>query len=540
MRRGVLPKVSTVSGSDLSEIDALEALLAERWYDIDIPAARRILAAARELTDADLLRRPSIAVGAVIASDLIRHTEGSPGGDRAALLERFRVIVAEAISLDSRDDPRIPRDPRWVLAGMVAARWSGDFPTAEALSRRLSSTPGVAGMKAQLFDEAQHLDRPGQIALQRGLTELLVGRTGAAMELFAQAYRAGGDPPFRHFSGVNAAANAAMLAAIDGHDTVAQTWLERVGAPERIPAWCRDLIRLGATVASTVLATDVLDLTTAEEQAALLENAGSRFELWPFQLYALTQVDLAAGRPVSAYTRLKQAGFERNLTIATEPIADHVVFRAYLDTLVAGGEGGLVLRLAEQLGTPLRSLVPIAQTWLLTGDNLGAARVAARAMRRVHMPKRDLWEATVIHAIARMKLGDAEDARRSFGIVAADDPRSLPAILARQHARDVDDLYALVGAEPPSVPRYSTPVALDSSVTALTPRELGVLQHLVDGLSVAQIAAADVTSEHTVRTHVKRIYRKLGVSGRQEAIARANQEGIVRWEHQDGRAGISV
>ncbi|GAA3026860.1 response regulator transcription factor [Microbacterium dextranolyticum] len=449
-------------------------------------------------------------------------------------------MVAEAISLEAGHDSRTPRGPRWVLAGMVAARWSGDFATAESLSPRLASVPTGAGIRAQLFDEAHQLDRPGQIALQRGITELLVGRTGAAVELFAQAHRAGGEPPFRHFAGVNAAANAAMLAAIDGHDVVAETWLRRAGPLESLPEWCRDLVGLGSVVASTVLAADALDLATAEELAARLENAGDRFELWPFQLYALTQVDLAAGRPVRAYTRLKQAGFERNLTIATEAIADHVVFRAYLDTLIAGGEGGLVLRLAERLGTPLRSLVPIARTRLLAGADLGAARVAARGMRRVLMPKRDLWESAVVHAVARMRLGDAEAARRSFHIVVTDDPRSLPSILARQRAQDVEDLYALTGADAPDVPRYSAPVPLDASVAALTPRELGVLQHIVDGLSVAQIAAADVTSEHTVRTHIKRIYRKLGVSGRQEAIARANQDGIVRWEHQDGRMGTRV
>lgn len=513
--------------------DEAEAILVERWHGITEEDARLVARAVDGLSDRELLDRPHLLTGAAIALSLVSSLSEDTG-DRAALMERYCAVAEIAAAQGAAHRDRA----RWLVPRMIAARWRGDFDRALEISELLGRSAPTNQLKSALFDDNEDVAHPGQIALQRGLTALLSGRTSEAMDLFSASHRAGGAPPYRHFAGVNAAANAAMLAAIEGHDAVAEKWLGRVGDAADVPEWCRDLVTIGATIASTILALDVLDLPTAAVFEAELASAGDRFELWPFQLYALTEFDLASNAPVAAYKRLKQVGFERNLTIATEPIADHIVFRAYLDCLIAGGEGGLVLRLAEDQGTPLRSLVPIARTRLLAGDNRGAARVAARAMRRVLIPKRDMWEAAVVHAIAAMKLGETDAALRSFGIVTAGQPRCLPGILARQRTGDVEDLYGLVGATPPLVGQHADPLA--AQIVALTARERSILQHLVDGLSTAQIATVDVTSEHTVRTHIKRIYRKLGVSSRAEATAWANHHGLVRWAHQDGQRNTPV
>src|SRR5438552_613498 len=53
---------------------------------------------------------------------------------------------------------------------------------------------------------------------------------------------------------------------------------------------------------------------------------------------------------------------------------------------------------------------------------------------------------------------------------------------------------------------------------ALSARELEVLLLLDDHLSTDQIAARLFISEHTVRSHVKSLLRKLGVSSRRQAL----------------------
>ncbi|MEW6442323.1 MAG: response regulator transcription factor [bacterium] len=62
----------------------------------------------------------------------------------------------------------------------------------------------------------------------------------------------------------------------------------------------------------------------------------------------------------------------------------------------------------------------------------------------------------------------------------------------------------------------------------LTGRELEVLKGIVDGHKDRAIAAALHISEHTVRSHVKSLYRKLGVSSRSQAVLKAVREGIIQ------------
>lgn len=52
----------------------------------------------------------------------------------------------------------------------------------------------------------------------------------------------------------------------------------------------------------------------------------------------------------------------------------------------------------------------------------------------------------------------------------------------------------------------------------LTPREREVLVMVVDGMSVAGIAEELVISPGTVKAHLHRIYRRVGVSGRAELM----------------------
>ena len=61
----------------------------------------------------------------------------------------------------------------------------------------------------------------------------------------------------------------------------------------------------------------------------------------------------------------------------------------------------------------------------------------------------------------------------------------------------------------------------------LTDRELEVLRYLPGHSTTAELAKLCFVSVNTLKTHVMHIYRKLGVSGRSEAIARARELGLL-------------
>ena len=58
----------------------------------------------------------------------------------------------------------------------------------------------------------------------------------------------------------------------------------------------------------------------------------------------------------------------------------------------------------------------------------------------------------------------------------------------------------------------------------LTPREGEILGYLGRGHGIAFVADALVISESTVRTHVKSIYKKLGVNSREELVSKVSEE----------------
>jgi LuxR family maltose regulon positive regulatory protein len=61
----------------------------------------------------------------------------------------------------------------------------------------------------------------------------------------------------------------------------------------------------------------------------------------------------------------------------------------------------------------------------------------------------------------------------------------------------------------------------------LSDRELTVLRFLPTALSVPQIADELFVSPNTVRTHIKRIYRKLDVGTRKDALDRARELRLI-------------
>jgi DNA-binding NarL/FixJ family response regulator len=66
-----------------------------------------------------------------------------------------------------------------------------------------------------------------------------------------------------------------------------------------------------------------------------------------------------------------------------------------------------------------------------------------------------------------------------------------------------------------------------ADLSSLTPRELEILTLVGSGLTNTQIAADLVISENTVKTHVARIFDKLGIHERVQAVIIAYDTGLV-------------
>jgi DNA-binding CsgD family transcriptional regulator len=87
---------------------------------------------------------------------------------------------------------------------------------------------------------------------------------------------------------------------------------------------------------------------------------------------------------------------------------------------------------------------------------------------------------------------------------------------------------------PRAVPLVQTPAAPpfapdDARVAALgiTPRELEILQHIAMGKSTREIADGLFVSENTVKTHSSRLFGKLNVRRRTQAVHVGKQLGLI-------------
>lgn len=110
--------------------------------------------------------------------------------------------------------------------------------------------------------------------------------------------------------------------------------------------------------------------------------------------------------------------------------------------------------------------------------------------------------------------------------------------LARLYAGDVDlfliaagflALGIFVGARalraPAPAPFDGNPKAV--AALGISPRELAVLQELAAGRSNKEIARRLEVSPNTVKTHVARLYEKLGANRRTEAVGKARELGLL-------------
>ncbi|MGO9191961.1 MAG: LuxR C-terminal-related transcriptional regulator, partial [Streptosporangiaceae bacterium] len=133
-----------------------------------------------------------------------------------------------------------------------------------------------------------------------------------------------------------------------------------------------------------------------------------------------------------------------------------------------------------------------------------------------HLPRSAL-RCLVDAAAARWHL-EAGQTRRAEGPAVARLARAAAESLGTESGTI---LSVALGSPPPSrsTPRQPTPI--------FTERELSVLQFLPTHLTNAEIAGECFMSVNTVKTHLKNIYAKLGVTSRAETVERARLLGLL-------------
>jgi LuxR family maltose regulon positive regulatory protein len=426
-------------------------------------------------------------------------------------------------------DAAVPADPGARLAGLHAA--------ARLYDRRLRGADAVAELHTlRALTRGPHEDPEIQALMLviLGVSELWTASHGEAIEVLEAAVAAA-VAVRRRFLHIAAGGHLALALAFDGRMRQAAERAEEVIA---LAAGTGDDSGPACAPAHLALAAarrEWLDGSGAERALDLAETAlrGSP-ERGLDLVLALERSRglLDAGQPSAAATALRVGHF--HLGGHPVPCALRPAVRAHeVRVLLASGEGAAARAALEPCDAPelavLRARIllleqdPEAARECLLERSLTGASVAVRA------------EAETLRAVARDALLDHDAAaaaiERALEAAERHDLRRCllaagPRLLAvlRRHARGVTAHGALtaelVGVLEGRTSGGSAPQLL---ADVLTDRELAILRYLPTVMSNREIARQLYVSVNTVKTHLKQIYRKLGVASRRDAVVRARE-----------------
>jgi len=199
-------------------------------------------------------------------------------------------------------------------------------------------------------------------------------------------------------------------------------------------------------------------------------------------------------------------------------VDDHELIRDGLTGIFSAQPDMEVLGAAESVAealTMLREQIPdvvVTDLQLPDGTGLDIVRRVRRESAKVGLV------VLTMHAGDDQIFAAMEAGASAF--VGKDAP-STEVVKAARHAAISPRSFLCAGLAQAMVRRTSGPIA------RLSDREHDVLLLLADGLSAGEIAPRLHLSESTVKSHVARIYQKLGASNRAQALVTAMRIGLL-------------
>ena len=428
-----------------------------------------------------------------------------------------------------------------LLAGLAELQLSAHEPGAVAEThRRAAHWLRSKGLAVEAVDHAMAAGDHEFVAEVLVEQHLVLIRSGGARTLLRWVGTLPAEVVVAH---PELAVSAATAATMIGRAVERRRLLQLARRAEaEYPERCTPYVQaVAGMVRAAAVDTNVAEAVQAGRRAVAIAEAGADPALvaalggYARALYLAGDVDAAWAAALQAVEHPD----------APRRVPGHAFARSTL-ALVAAERGRL--EMARNHATVARSLVGAvgnSRSWLganasaaigmvhaSEGDLVEAERELASAEHFFRDEVATVHEAWLLVLLARVRcrrgrLGDAEATLHS----------------ARETIRELEDggrvpwLAADVGRE---LAEAQSRAAVGELLDPPSAAELTVLRLLETDLSVRQIAEELFLSANTVRTHKRAIYRKLSVSSRADAVARAGALGLVGNRVHPGDSGGST
>ncbi|WP_159793602.1 LuxR C-terminal-related transcriptional regulator [Puerhibacterium puerhi] len=546
--RDVLQREASVRlGRDLARLHVLVA----RW---SLHHGEPLTALRHAVRGGDLRLASDVLIGSwyrlITSTEMYRAVAQVP---RHQVARYPTLAMARAIAANANPDRRL-RALEYLATAVAAARLVGPrtagaeratIATVEAVALRLSglTDQGVGAARRALSvlatataEELEPLgDQAGQLRVQDAITLARAGHLTEARQ--ALMVNLADRPRLPLLTEMSTLAVLGSITALLGELPSARRLVAEVaGGPW--PDELRDGYSGAPYHAAAVLAAlERFDCGGAQQHIDTLGPHLPALEYRPLFVALQAMVHGLGGRAELGLQELERYRAEDRRHRRSSPI-DTIVLQSVTALLeLAQGRAGAAEQALRGLPTRQPLVAIVRATIALVGGEpeTVVATLARGGVTRAASP-RAAAAGHLLVAAGAQRLGDADAVtaalERMAALMADQELRIHLVLVPRPDLHDLRahaQAHGLVLAAEQLAELDDVPDAMPARVSriVLTARESVILHALLDGRSFTKIAEELVVSPNTVKTQVKSLYRKLGVTSREDAILAAYREGVL-------------
>lgn len=501
---------------EASDLATASAVARSRWYDLVHSPDERVTQALDDIPMDQLRRRPLLSMLLGIRLYRIPYRRR-----RACLLLLCAVRSARRLESTALDP---------VERALIRA--------AEGTAFRLIGRPrlGVTASLASLhtLDElgsARRRETSNLISIytQIGSTLYAAGRFPLAVEAFTRGASLATASP--HASAFGCVTMLAGVHAFRGDLPTARAAVERARSAATTASRPAGSPWVFLRLAVALIALENLDPAAAAHALESSAYDPATVDHWCLLAAVESFTELLAGRPGEAVATLNAfvaaRGEEGHRRAARAELAG---IRSLLELALGSPDGARRVLYRDGRGGDWQR-VQYARIELFGGDVPAALRMVGE-IASGKLPQRVEAERLVVEAAALLRFGCTPRATGVLRLLGAHLRRTgLRTPLLLVPSADLERIVGVLEVEGYGdvvlgLPQRSL-LADDPGTPQLTPRESSVLLELSRKPSAKQIAAALYVSPNTVKSQLRSIYRKLGVSSREEALAVARTRHLL-------------
>ncbi|PFG40439.1 ATP/maltotriose-dependent transcriptional regulator MalT [Georgenia soli] len=367
--------------------------------------------------------------------------------------------------------------------------------------------------------------------LQWGVAAVLAGDESSALYAFGRARTVAQEAGEGPAAVALATLGLAGTHAIYGDVTIAASWLrdESLRTPEERPPELAGYVAYWERLIRALVALDRLDPDAGHLVAAMLERT-RRDEIWGLEVMVHAVSAAVSGEPGDIARWAANVRAARHY-LPQGRMAEMVLRATEVEVLLVGGLFDDARHVARNLPVNAVSMSTHARLALAGGEYRQAATRAREALEHPALSQRSVMECQLVLAAAHHALGERAAARAAFAEAvrtAYASGQRRPLLVLRHSV-----FTALAAGDQrvlglwPEVYRPSERETAEEPrgglTELLTPRELEVLQALHQHTGAVPIAEVLGLSVNTVKSHLRSVYHKLGVTNRSGALRRADE-----------------